>query len=38
MISLKYKETLFVTPGQFAVLYQNNICLGGGIVKKVNTF
>jgi tRNA U34 2-thiouridine synthase MnmA/TrmU len=35
-IILYYKKTLFVTPGQFAVLYQNNICLGGGIISKVN--
>jgi tRNA U34 2-thiouridine synthase MnmA/TrmU len=31
---LSYKDTLSVTPGQFAVLYQKNICLGGGIIKK----
>ncbi|MDR2653968.1 MAG: tRNA 2-thiouridine(34) synthase MnmA [Mycoplasmataceae bacterium] len=34
-IILQYEKTLSVTNGQFAVLYQNGICLGGGIVKKV---
>jgi tRNA-specific 2-thiouridylase len=33
---LSYDSTLAVTPGQFAVLYQKNICLGGGIVNKLN--
>jgi tRNA-specific 2-thiouridylase len=31
-ITLVYKPTLSVTCGQFAVVYQKNICLGGGIV------
>ena len=25
-----------VTPGQFVVFYNNNMCLGGGIIEKVN--
>jgi tRNA-specific 2-thiouridylase len=35
LVYLKYNPTLSVTPGQFAVLYQNKICLGGGIVKNI---
>lgn len=34
-IILAYHPTLSVTLGQFAVLYQENICLGGGIVNHV---
>jgi tRNA-specific 2-thiouridylase len=34
-IRITYESTLSVTPGQFAVLYQGNICLGGGIVNKL---
>ena len=30
-----YHPALSVTPGQFAVLYQKNVCLGGGIVNKL---
>ncbi|MDE6477371.1 MAG: hypothetical protein K2L48_04265 [Mycoplasmoidaceae bacterium] len=33
-IVLTYRPTLSVTPGQFAVLYSSNKCLGGGIVNK----
>jgi tRNA-specific 2-thiouridylase len=34
-IIIKYKKTLSVTPGQFAVFYKKNTCLGGGIVAKI---
>ncbi len=33
-VILSYKSTLSVAPGQFAVLYKKDICLGGGIVSK----
>jgi tRNA-specific 2-thiouridylase len=33
-VFISYSPTLSVTPGQFAVFYQKNICLGGGIVNK----
>jgi tRNA-specific 2-thiouridylase len=35
-VILIYTPTIAVTPGQFAVLYQKNICLGGGIVNVLN--
>lgn len=34
-IVLTYTPTLSITPGQFAVMYQKNICLGGGIVSRI---
>jgi tRNA-specific 2-thiouridylase len=34
-VFLEYAPTLSVAKGQFAVLYQGNICLGGGIIKKL---
>ena len=36
MIKLTYEGAKAVTPGQFCVLYQNDLCLGGGIIKEVN--
>ena len=35
-LKLTYKNGKSVTPGQFCVLYQNEICLGGGIIKEVH--
>ena len=32
---LNYKGSKAVTPGQFCVLYDKDICLGGGIIKEV---
>jgi tRNA-specific 2-thiouridylase len=34
-VVLSYQPTLSVTPGQFVVLYQKSICLGGGIVQSI---
>lgn len=34
-VILTYKPTIAVAPGQFAVLYSNKKCLGGGIVDKL---
>ena len=34
-LKLTYKQAKSVTPGQFCVLYQDNLCLGGGIIKEV---
>ena len=35
MIKLTYDNAKAVTPGQFCVLYDGDICLGGGIIKEV---
>jgi tRNA-specific 2-thiouridylase len=34
-VLLSYTQTLSITPGQFAVLYDKKICLGGGIVDRI---
>ena len=33
-IKLTYEGVKAVTPGQFCVLYKNDLCLGGGIIKE----
>lgn len=34
-IKITYERTKAVTPGQFCVLYDNDLCLGGGIIEKI---
>ena len=34
-IELTYEPAKAVTPGQFCVLYKDDLCLGGGIIEKV---
>ena len=34
-LKLTYEHAKAVTPGQFCVLYLNDICLGGGMIQKV---
>lgn len=34
MIKVFYTNVKAVTPGQFCVLYNNDVCLGGGIIKE----
>ena len=36
MIKLTYEGAKAVTPGQFCVLYKDDLCLGGGIIKEVS--
>ena len=33
-IKLSYNGVKAVTPGQFCVLYKDELCLGGGIIKE----
>jgi tRNA U34 2-thiouridine synthase MnmA/TrmU len=35
-VILTYPKFLAAAPGQFGVLYQKNICLGGGIIQDTN--
>ena len=35
ILKLTYQHAKDVTPGQFCVLYQNDTCLGGGMIKEV---
>lgn len=35
MVELQYEGAKAVTPGQFCVLYLDEICLGGGIIKEI---
>ena len=34
-IKVTYDNAKAVTPGQFCVLYDGDLCLGGGIIEKV---
>ena len=34
-ILVKYEKVKAVTPGQACVLYDKDICIGGGIIKEV---
>lgn len=35
-LKVKYEHGKSVTPGQFCVLYLDDLCIGGGIIKEVN--
>ena len=34
-LEVTYDESYAVTPGQVCCLYDNEVCLGGGIIDKV---
>lgn len=36
LLFLSYNQAKAVTPGQFCVLYQNDTCLGGGIIQSIS--